>query len=141
VETSLPTSPEPVVKPAPEPPQPKSPRALLAEATRMRLRGSVERALDLYGQVVSAQPDNAEALAGRGLCYLDLSRYAPAEASFQAALRVDPEQADALLGLAETYRSQGRRADAIQYFEKYLAFYPDGDEAAVARNAIAQLRD
>jgi tetratricopeptide (TPR) repeat protein len=101
----------------------------------------VERALDLYGRVVSAQPDNADALAGRGLCYVDLSQYGPAEASFQAALRLDPEQPDALLGLAETYRWQGRRADAIQYFEKYLAFHPDGDEAAVARNAIAQLRE
>jgi tetratricopeptide (TPR) repeat protein len=125
----------------PAPPAPKGPKALLAEADRLRLRGNVERALDLYGRVVSAQPDNADALAGRGLCYVDLSQYGPAEASFQAALRLDPEQPDALLGLAETYRWQGRRADAIQYFEKYLAFHPDGDEAAVARNAIAQLRE
>jgi tetratricopeptide (TPR) repeat protein len=114
---------------------------MLAEADRLRIRGSVERALDLYGRVVFLQPDNADALAGRGLCYLDLSQYPPAEASFQAALRIDPEQPDALLGLAETYRSQGRPADAIKYFEKYLAFHPDGDEAAVARNAIQQLRD
>jgi predicted Zn finger-like uncharacterized protein len=141
VDAALPKPPEPVAKPAAEPPPPKSPKVLLAEATRLRLRGSVERALDLYGQVIAAQPQNAEALSGRGLCYLDLSSYAPAEASFRAALRMDPEQPDALLGLAETYRSQGRRADAIQFFEKYLAFHPDGDEAAVARNAIAQLRE
>jgi predicted Zn finger-like uncharacterized protein len=141
-EATLPTSPEPVAKPAAPPPAPpKGPKAMLAEADRLRIRGSVERALDLYGRVVFLQPDNADALAGRGLCYLDLSQYPPAEASFQAALRIDPEQPDALLGLAETYRSQGRPADAIKYFEKYLAFHPDGDEAAVARNAIQQLRD
>ena len=140
-EAALPSAPEPVAKPPAPPPAPKGPKALLAEADRLRLRGNVERALDLYGRVVFVQPDNADALTGRGLCYLDLSQYPPAEASFLAALRIDPEQPDALLGLAETYRSQGRPKDAIKYFEKYLAFHPDGDEAAVARNAIHQLRD
>jgi len=82
-----------------------------------------------------------EALTGRGLCYLDLGQYHTAEASFQTALAVDPEAADALMGLAETYRSQQRKAEAIAQYERYLRFHPDGDEAAVARNAIASLKE
>jgi tetratricopeptide (TPR) repeat protein len=133
---------KPEAKPAAAPPVPaKGPKALLAQAARLRDKGDTERALDLYGKVVDAQPENAEALAGQGLCYLDLTQYAPAEESFLAALEVDPEQPDALVGLAETYRWQGRAKDAIRYYEKYLSSHPDGDEADVARNAISQLKE
>jgi tetratricopeptide (TPR) repeat protein len=89
---------------------------------------------------VEADPDNAEALAGRGLCYLDLEQNESAVTAFKEALRADPENADALLGAAEAYRSMGRAADAIQHYEKYLKAYPDGEEAPVARNALEQLR-
>jgi predicted Zn finger-like uncharacterized protein len=118
----------------------KSAAALLAEAARLREKGEIEKALDIYGALVDEEPDNVDALAGRGLCYLDLERYPPAEASFQAALEVDPRQADALLGLAEAYRWQGKKADAIRYYERYLAAHPGGEDAEVARNALEELR-
>jgi tetratricopeptide (TPR) repeat protein len=125
---------------AKRPAAPSSPKALLAQADRVRQRGDAERALDLYGRLVASDPENAAALAGRGLCYLDLEQYAPAEASFQAALRATPGFPDALMGLAETYRGRGRKGEALQYYEQYLALHPDGEEAAVARNAIEELR-
>ncbi len=146
-------APEPVVesgaRPPPEPvakavagtaPMPKGPKALLAQANKLRKKGNFEGALDLFGRVADDDPKNAEALTGRGLCYLDLSSYGPAEASFQAALEANPDQADALLGLAETYRWQGKKSDAITNYEKYLARHPDGEEADVARNALEELR-
>ncbi|BDG03312.1 tetratricopeptide repeat protein [Anaeromyxobacter oryzae] len=132
-------APEPVKAPA-KPAAPPAPKVLLAQAERLRQRGEAERALDLYGRVVASEPENAAALVGRGLCYLDLEQYAPAEASFQAALRAAPGDADALMGLAETYRGRGKKAEALQYYERYLALHPDGEEAAVARNAIEELR-
>jgi len=141
-ETPVAPPPEPIVKPAakPAPAAPKGPKALLAQAAKLREKGDVERALDLYGRVAEEDPENVEALTGRGLCYLDLERYPPAEASFQAVLGIDPEEPDALLGLAETYRWQGKTADAIRYYEKYLALHPGGEEADVARNALEELR-
>ncbi len=143
-EAALPRSPEPVAKPeqkAAPAPRPKGVKALMAQAAKLRDKGDTERALDLYGRAVDEEPDNAAALAGRGLCYLDLSRYPPAEASFQAALQIDARQPDALLGLAETYRWQGKKAEAIKYYERYLTLHPDGDEAEVARNAMTQLKE
>ena len=122
------------------PAAPRGPKALLAQADRLRERGTVAEALDLYGRVVADDPENVAALTGRGLCYLDLSRYPPAVASFEAALRAAPTHPDALLGLAEAYRWQGRDADAIRYYEQYLSEHPDGEEAAVARNALTDLR-
>jgi predicted Zn finger-like uncharacterized protein len=143
-------APEPVaeaaVEPPPEaiaprpPPVPRGPKALLAQAARLRDRGEVEKALDLFGQVSDADPENVAALTGRGLCYLDLERYPPAEASFEAALGIRADEPEALLGLAETYRWQGKRADAIRYYERYLDAHPEGEEAAVARNALEELR-
>jgi hypothetical protein len=45
------------------------------------------------------------------------------------------------MGLAEVYKAKGRKADAILLYERYLAAHPDGDEATVARNAIANLKE
>ncbi len=141
VERAVEPPPEAIVKPgAKPPPAPRGPKALLVEAARLREKGQLEEALDLYGRVTAADAGNLEALTGRGLCYLDLGRYPPAEASFEAALRVDPKDPDALLGLAETYRWQEKKAEAIRYYERYLAAAPDGEEAQVARNALEELR-
>jgi Tfp pilus assembly protein PilF len=140
-----PAPPEPIAKPPPPPPKPappapKGPKALLARAKALLGKGDAATALDLYGRVASDDPENVEAQVGRGLCYLDLEKWAPAEASFQAALRLDPDQADALLGLAETHRYEGKTAEAISGYERYLARHPDGEDAEVAKNALAQLR-
>jgi len=141
VERAVEPPPEPIAKPpASPPPAPKGPKAILAQAERLRERGKVEEALDLYGRVADDDPENVAALTGRALCYLDLEKYPPAEASFEAALRIDPKEPDALLGLAETYRWQGKKADAIRYYERYLVAHPGGEEVEVARNALLELR-
>jgi predicted Zn finger-like uncharacterized protein len=137
------TPPEPAASPDPRPAKPappKGPKASLARAKALLANGDAKVALELYGRVASEDPGNVEAQAGRGLCYLDLENWAPAEASFQAALRLDPDHADALLGLAETYRGQGKRSEAVASYERYLQRYPGGDEAEVAKNALAELR-
>jgi predicted Zn finger-like uncharacterized protein len=144
-EAPLPKAPEPVAKAETgeaQPPSPaRGPKQLLADARRLRERGAFEKSIDLYERVIQAQPGNALALAGRGLCYLDLQQYALAEQSFRAALRADPEEADALLGLAEAARYQGKKPEAIQHYERYLALHPDGEDAVAARNAIQQLKE
>jgi predicted Zn finger-like uncharacterized protein len=146
-------APEPVPVPVPEPKpraepkargkpaRPPSLRQQVAEAQRLREGGKAEQALDLYGRILAQEPENADALAGRGLSYLDLDQPAAAEASLQEALRRAPRQPDALLGLGELYRARGRKAEAIALFERYLAAHPQGDEAAVARNALNQLKE
>jgi tetratricopeptide (TPR) repeat protein len=133
-------APPPAPPAASAPPVPKGPKALLARARALHEKGDARAALDLYGRVASDDPGNVDAQAGRGLCYLDLEKWAPAEASFEAALQLEPDHADALLGLAETYRFQGKKAEAIPAYERYLARYPDGEEAQVAKNALAELR-
>ena len=124
-----------------EPPATTRIRAAVSEGRRLRLQGSSEAALSAYGRAIEIDARSADALAGRGLCYLDLSRYAPAEASFKAALDADPRHAEALMGLAETYRYEGRREEAVAVYRKYLAAHPGGEEANAARNAIDALKE
>jgi predicted Zn finger-like uncharacterized protein len=121
--------------------QKRSVKALLGEARRLRDQGKSEAALDVYGRALQADPENGDALAGRGLCYLDLSRYVPAEESFKAALAANDSHPAALMGLAETYRYEGRRADAVTYYRRYLAAHPRGEDATAARNAIQSLEE
>jgi predicted Zn finger-like uncharacterized protein len=127
-------------KPA-ESEKPRSLKRLLADAQRLRERGKPDAALGTYGRAIELEPENADALAGRGLCYLELSRYAPAEASFQAALEADAQHAGALMGLAETFRYEGRRSEAVTYYRKYLAAHPEGEDAVAARNAVDALKE
>jgi predicted Zn finger-like uncharacterized protein len=126
---------------AKRPPEPKGAKGFISQARRLRDRGRTQEALEIYGKAVALEPDNAAALAGRGWCYLDLSQYGPAEASFESSLEADPRGADALLGLAETYRYAGRRADAVKFYERYLAAHPKGEDAVAAQNAIQSLKE
>ncbi|MBI5069211.1 MAG: zinc-ribbon domain-containing protein [Deltaproteobacteria bacterium] len=121
--------------------EPAGAKALVTQAKRALDKGNAKQALDLYGKAVALEPKNVAALAGRGWSYLELSQYAPAEASFQSALDADAENPSALLGLAETYRYEGRRADAVKYYERYLAASPDGEDAVAAQNAIKSLKE
>jgi predicted Zn finger-like uncharacterized protein len=130
---------------APRPSQGADPaatlRSLLSRARDQRERGRCESALDLYGQALAIDGRNAAALAGRGACYLDLSRYVQAEASFEAALEADPRNADALYGMAETYRYMGRKPEAVAFYERFLAVRSTGDDAAAARRLVSQLKE
>ncbi|MBK9519220.1 MAG: zinc-ribbon domain-containing protein [Anaeromyxobacter sp.] len=125
----------------PPAPKPATAASLVAQAGKLRDKGEVEKALDLYWRALALAPDNLGALTGRGLCYFELGQYAPAEASLQRALQLDLEHPDAMMGLAETYRAQGKKAEALALFERYLAVHPGGEEAAVARYAISQLKE
>jgi tetratricopeptide (TPR) repeat protein len=116
-------------------------RTALARAREQRDRGRCESALDLYGKALSIDGRNATALAGRGACYLELTRYVQAEASFEAALEVDPRNGEALYGMAETYRYMGRKAEAVAFYERFLTVRPAGDDAAAARRLISQLKE
>jgi tetratricopeptide (TPR) repeat protein len=133
--------PKPAARPSPRDDATAALRALLAQAREQRDRGRSETALDLYGRALAIDGRNAAALAGRGACYLDLSRYAQAEASFEGALESDPRNAEALFGLAETYRYMGKKGDAVAWYEKFLAVRPTGDDAAAARRLISQLKE
>ena len=113
---------------------------LIERADRLRERDRPEAAMDLYGRAHELRPDRVEPLAGRGLSLLDLKNHAAAQASFLQALKANDRYGPAIMGLAEAYRLQGLNPKAIEFYQRYLDVFPEGPEAAVARNNIQRLK-
>jgi predicted Zn finger-like uncharacterized protein len=112
----------------------------VAQGDRLRDREKPEAALDMYGRAADIFPERVEPIAGRGLALLDMGQVVPAEASFEAALKLNPRYGPAIMGLAEAFRMQGKKDSALQWYQKYLDVLPDGSEAEVARSNIERLK-
>ncbi|MCC6806480.1 MAG: zinc-ribbon domain-containing protein [Deltaproteobacteria bacterium] len=112
---------------------------LLSKANRARHAERVKLAMELYGRALELKPDNAEALTGLGLCYIDNDHPSNAIAQFQKALAANSRYSDAHMGMAEAFRNLGQKRDAVKHYQRYLDLAPDGNEANVAREALKQL--
>jgi tetratricopeptide (TPR) repeat protein len=88
------------------------PPNLLAGLDSLKL-GHPEKALHYLKSAVALKPQSAEALAGLANTYLQLHRYAEAEAEFKHASELnDGKNADAWYGLGATYLSIEKQAEA-----------------------------
>lgn len=112
----------------------------IAQGDRLRDKERAEAALDAYGKALDINPDNIEALTGKGLCYLDMAKPVQAEPVLEQALKMNPRYAPAIMGLAESYRFQGKKESAVNMYQKYIDTFPNGPEAGVARSNIERLK-
>lgn len=112
----------------------------LAQADRLRERDKPEASLDLYGKAAELKPNRVEPITGKGLALLDMANPSAAEATFEAALKLNARYGPAIMGMAEVCRIQGKTQKAIEFYERYLEVLPNGAEAAVARNSLERLR-
>ncbi|MBS3956582.1 MAG: tetratricopeptide repeat protein [Clostridiales bacterium] len=71
-------------------------------------------ALEVYEAVLASDPDNIEALYGRGTALLDLGRVDDAEKSLRAALAIDPRHVGAAYTLGTHYLEAGRHSEVIE---------------------------
>ena len=81
-----------------------------------------------FSTVQSLSPNNAEALNGVGLCYLQTSKLPQAEAAFRSSLEANPKLIGAYNNLAVTLQRMNHVADAIKVLEKALTIAPDDEE-------------
>jgi len=65
--------------------------------------GEYERALDLFGQVVAAEPDNAAAYTNIGYIHRRLQNFDLSLANYHQALAIDPEFTSAHEYIGEAY--------------------------------------
>lgn len=100
-------------------------RFMLAEVYLEEEVDSVDKALDIFEEIIAREPDNASALTGMGQVYLAQGDAATAKTYFENAVDIDPENADAYLGLAEAYQDLGELNQAIASFESALASNPN----------------
>lgn len=93
--------------------------ALMQEALSFRKEARFDEAEKLYSLIISENPEDVDALVGRGFCSLhrkDL--YKKAEEDFQNVIAKTPSYIDAYYGLALIYKRSGRWNDAKAILEK-----------------------
>ena len=145
--TEAPRPPEPVARKDPQEPQepqepgdaPRSFDELYRAAERARRAGRCGKALSLYQKATALDDGRPRAWSGLGWCSLDLGRNEAAVRSFERAVRLDGRLAEARFGLAEALRFSGDRTAAVRAYRAYLERWPDGEDAAVAKNALQAL--
>lgn len=102
-------------------------------------QGLLDQAIAEYRQVLATAPKRpglhfrigrvllTRAAQGNG----DVAAEREAAEAFEQELRIDPTNANAAYELGELQRKSGRLDDAIPYFERAVAAYPDFEEALV----------
>jgi protein O-GlcNAc transferase len=81
-----------------------------------------------YNQILLMSPKSAPALNGKGLCLLNASKLAPAEASFRASIKADPTFLAAYNNLAVTLERRNKRPEAITLLTKANKMDPGNEE-------------
>jgi cytochrome c-type biogenesis protein CcmH len=115
------------------------------EATLARGRAAIEkgdfpRAIEAFKQVLTNDPNNAEALAYMGIMLSQAGHSDGALTAFDRALAADPNFPLALWGKGMLlYRTGGDRAEARRLLEKVSAMMPAGPEKTEVENALSQM--
>ncbi|MBX3606771.1 MAG: tetratricopeptide repeat protein [Piscinibacter sp.] len=112
--------------------------APLAQALAAHQRGDAVLARRLYGEVLAAAPDHAEALHLLGVLDYQQGRLAAALAGLDRAVALAPGLAPAWSNRAAVLRDLGRTDEALVSLERALALQPD-DPKALNNRAAALL--
>src|SRR4029079_5724283 len=97
----------------------------LAQGYRLQLAGRLPEAERIYQQVLSTQPDNANAWCYIGMVRHDQERFPEAIAAYRRALELQPKFPIAYNNLGNTYRLMRRLDDAVAAFDRAIEQKPD----------------
>ena len=87
------------------------------------------RARELYAQLLTLTPDNADAHVNLGRLLHEIGRLTEAREHYRAALSVRPRDATAAYNLAVSLGDEGRTAEAMQWYHLALEADPGLAEA------------
>lgn len=104
--------------------EPQHAQALRLYGVLRREQGDAEAALALLLQACAAAPDDAEAAAELGLCYLATGELLPAEKALRAAVQLAPEHGRALANLGALLQYRGHVDAAADCHRRALALDP-----------------
>jgi Flp pilus assembly protein TadD len=102
---------------------------LLAQAISHQQAGQLQQAERIYQQILSADPNNADAWHLLGLVALQLGRHEVAAAYIGRAVALAPSDPDAHNNLGTAFKSLGKLDDAVGLFHRAVQLRPDFVEA------------
>jgi protein O-GlcNAc transferase len=111
-------------------------REKLQQAVRAQNAGNLSEAARLYGDVLTADPGNFEALFSLSLLHFRMTRFDEAERLAADAVRVNPRSAEAAFIQGCALQRLNRNVDALACFETAIALRPNFIEALVNRGAL-----
>ncbi len=98
---------------------------LIQAAVKLHQGGQLERARQMYQQILTQDPRNANALNLFGLVGWQTGQFAEAVEHLQKAIAIDSSQAAFFGNLAEARRGLGQFAEAIQAYEQAARMQPN----------------
>lgn len=101
----------------------------LALAVQAQTAGELDRAAGIYGRILAAVPDHADALHLSGLVIRRQNRPAAGAQRIEAALALQPDFAEALVNLGGIRRDLGQGAAAMATFRRAARLKPTLAEA------------
>ena len=105
-----------------------SSRKLLRRARHAQDAGDAATADRLYAAVLQSEPDNFDALHGRGRLHCQWGQFDSALTLIQTALKIDRGSADGFASLGLVFYYLRRLEDALTSFDEGLAIAPDNAE-------------
>ncbi len=95
--------------------------ARLQDGFRAHQAGDLDRAEQLYRDILKADANNFDALYLLGYIHLQRGQWEPAERQIEEALRVNPNSIDALFNRARALMNLGRHTQALSCLDKALS--------------------
>jgi tetratricopeptide (TPR) repeat protein len=111
----------------------------LAQAYELDRQGRLAEAIERYRRILTAEPNNSDALHLMGIALARLGRPREAVEAMASAARLQPSNPTIQANLGNALTEIGRPDEAVACFERALALKPDF-LAALHGRAMAQLR-
>lgn len=120
----------------------QSAESALKSAFALHRAGQLAQAARLYGEIIRAEPANAEALYLLGFLHFQSGEFGEAERLLGASLAINPNAPDALYNRAQALMKLKRGGEALLLFDRLLATNPGIAEAwhgrGMALSALAR---
>lgn len=108
---------------------PQSTDARIGMATLLKCRHYYDNAIDLYNQVIRAEPENSAYYVGRGEAYYYLKKYNKADEDIAKALKLDPDDPLIYVLRAKVKIARYDKEDAALDLKKAVSLGFDKNEA------------
>lgn len=105
---------------------------ILGLADNLRRMSQFDEALARYNALLSKQPDNVEAMEGRGLCQLSKGDFDAASDQFKQVLAKDANRWRSLNAVGILFVMKEMPKEALSYYDQALKIKPD--EPAILNN-------
>jgi cytochrome c-type biogenesis protein CcmH/NrfG len=100
-----------------------------------------QKSVDAYAKALALKPDDPNVLTDQGVMYRQLNQFDKAVACFQKAAKLDPSHIQSLFNLGIVYAHDLHQPDeAAKAWNKLLVLAPASEQAAQARQQLAQLK-